>query len=35
MGTNCAPFLIDFFLYSYQAGIVQGPIKQISSNEAT
>ena len=24
MGTNCAPVLADLFLYSYEAGFVQG-----------
>jgi hypothetical protein len=26
MGTNCAPFLVDVFLYSYETNFVQGRI---------
>ena len=29
MGTNCAPFLADLFLYSYEADFKQGLLKKI------
>jgi hypothetical protein len=28
MGTNCAPLLVDWFLYSHEAGIIQGLLKK-------
>jgi hypothetical protein len=28
MGTNCAPFLVDVFLYSYETDFVQGLLKK-------
>jgi hypothetical protein len=28
MGTNCAPLLADFFLYSYKADFIQGLLKK-------
>jgi hypothetical protein len=28
MGTNCAPLLADFFLYSYEAHFIQGLLKK-------
>jgi hypothetical protein len=28
MGTNCAPFLVDVFLYSYETNFVQGLLKK-------
>ena len=28
MGTNCAPLLADFFLYSYEADFIQGLLKK-------
>jgi hypothetical protein len=28
MGTSCAPFLADVFLYSYEAGFMQGLLKK-------
>jgi hypothetical protein len=28
MGTNCAPFLTDLFLYSYEADFIQGLLKK-------
>jgi hypothetical protein len=28
MGTNCAPFLADLFLYSYEADFIQGLLKK-------
>jgi len=28
VGTNCAPLLIDLFLYSYEAGFIQGILKK-------
>ena len=28
MGTSCAPFLTDVFLYSYEAGLIQGLLKK-------
>ena len=32
MGTSCAPILADVFLYSYEAGFIQGLLKK---NEKT
>jgi hypothetical protein len=28
LGTNCAPFLVDMFLYSYEADFIQGFLKK-------
>ena len=28
MGTNCAPLLADFFLYSYEVDFIQWPLKE-------
>ena len=28
MGTNCAPLLVDLFLYSYEADFIQGLLKK-------
>ena len=28
MDTNCAPLLIDLFLYSYEADVIQGLLKK-------
>ena len=28
MGTNCAPLLADFFLYSYEADFIQGLLQK-------
>ena len=28
MGTNCAPFLADLFLYTYEADFIQGLLKK-------
>jgi hypothetical protein len=28
MGTNCAPLLAEFFLYSYEAHFIQGLLKK-------
>ena len=28
MGTNCAPFLADLFLYSHEADFIQGLLKK-------
>jgi hypothetical protein len=28
MGTNCAPLLVDLFLYSYEANFIQGLLKK-------
>jgi len=28
MGTYCAPLLVDFFLYSYEADFIQGLLKK-------
>jgi hypothetical protein len=28
MGTNCAPLLVDLFLYSYEAAFIQKLIKE-------
>jgi hypothetical protein len=28
MGTNCAPLLVDLFLYSYKADFIQGLLKK-------
>jgi len=28
MGTNCAPLLANFFLYSYEADFIQKPLKK-------
>ena len=28
MGTNCAPLLVDWFLYSYEACFIQGLLKK-------
>ena len=32
MGTNCAPFLADLFLYSYEAEFVQSLLQQARNN---
>jgi hypothetical protein len=34
MGTNCAPFLVDLFLYSYEADFTQGLLKKHEKNLA-
>ena len=34
MGTNCAPLLADLFLYSYEAGLIQGFLKKNQKNLA-
>ena len=34
MGTNCAPLLADLFLYSYEAGFIQGFLKKNQKNLA-
>ena len=28
MGANCAPLLLDLFLYSYEADLIQGLLKK-------
>ena len=28
LGTNCAPLLVDFFLYSYEADFIQGSLNK-------
>ena len=28
IGTNCAPLLVDLFLYSYEAGFIQRLLKE-------
>jgi len=28
MGTNCAPLLVDLFLYSYEADFIKGLLKK-------
>jgi len=34
MGTNCAPLLVDLFLYSYEADFIQGLLKKHEKNLA-
>jgi hypothetical protein len=29
LGTNCAPFLVELFLYSYEAHFIQGPLTKM------
>ena len=34
MGTNCAPLLVDLFLYSYEADFIQGLLKKNKKKQA-